>query len=132
MAFLRQEIGACQFSYLQRLIQLYNVHGFAEMERIGSDEEDEEEEVVIHLTSANPQVNKGNLEYESEGKDDFAVVGEPSSVCCLVGCLFVCLFDGLDNLEDKNDFAGVGEPSSEMGLGHQILCSSLFSKWVKR
>lgn len=68
------------------------------MERVDSDEE-EEEEVVIHLTSGNPQVNKGNHEYKSEV---------------------------------MMDFAGVGESSSQMGLGHQLLRSSLFSKWVNR
>ena len=68
------------------------------MDRIDSDEE-EEEEVVIHLTSGNPQVYKVNHEYESE---------------------------------EKSDFAGVGEPNSQMGLGNQLLCSSLFSKWVNK
>ena len=34
--------------------------------------------------------------------------------------------------EEINDFPGMDEPNSKMGLGHKIVHSGLFSKWVKK
>ena len=75
------------------------------MERV--DSEEEEEEVVIHLTSANPQV-KGTIIHLAQDSP-------------------------IQELKlRKNNFSGLDEPNSQMGLGHQIVHSSLFSKWVKK
>ena len=71
------------------------------MERVESEEE--EEEVVIHLTSANPQV-KGKIIHLTQDK--------------LIHELKL----------GENLFSGMDEPNSKMGLGHQFLRPSLFYK----
>ena len=97
------------------------------MERV--DSEEEEEEVVIHLTSANPQVKGWRFEEEKLfraqhmiielRRDKFQEWIWPSWLMNM-------------KLKQINDFPGLDEPNSKMGLGYQIVHSSLFSKWAEK